>query len=124
MDTRTVKVNDVVRGDLIRNMDGYPVVADTFSVDHAGNEFWHCVDGSRVFPSRDGHMTVYVVDVSTGHAGTDRNGVTHAVLGERHSVGSGKAPCDKRLKLDVWESGTALSSVTCLACRARYGLLG
>lgn len=119
-----VKINDVNRGDLIAGPAG-ALIADTFSVDQNSRPLWYDTNGGRHLADESGLITVYQVDVSTGHAGQDDKGIDHMVFGERHSVPSpAKAPCDGRLTLDVWEAGTALAGVTCPVCRERYSVVG
>lgn len=119
--------DDVNRGDLLVTAGGC-VVADTLSA--AGlvekpEPFWYDTDGKRHFPNpTDGTLTVRVAAFRTQSYGQDRNGRRHALLNpvpdRLPRAYCGDAPDSD---LAVWESGTALASVTCPDCRRGISLV-
>lgn len=119
--------DDVNRGDLLMMADGY-LVADTLSAAGTVEEpkpFWYDTDGGRHFPNpTDGTLTVRVATFRTQAYGQDRDGRRHALLNPVPDR-LPRAYCGdvKDSDLAVWESGTALASVTCPGCRRGVGLI-
>lgn len=118
MDTQRVKIGDVKRGSMIPGFGG-AVIAETLSVTADGTPFWWDTDGRRHFGD-DGRLTVYVPTVRTDAVGQPKTSlVLHAVTG----AGRGACQVSQSAYLDVWESGTALASVTCGVCRSSLNLV-
>jgi hypothetical protein len=120
MDTTRVKIGDVKRGDMIPGWGGV-VVADTFSATEDGVPFWWDTNGQRHTWAGDGYAVVYVATVETHKIGQTLTGVRHILTFDGKPV----CPAGRRARnIAVWESGTALASVTCIACRVAYNLVG
>lgn len=123
MEMRTVKIHflKVQRGSLLPGWAG-AAVADTLSVDERG-PFWRDRSNGRHYADPNGMIEVYAAPVRTDAVGKTRgkSGASHAL-----KAGTDEAICPngRRSKgLDVWESGTALASVTCEPCRRALKLM-
>lgn len=124
-----VKLDDVNPGDLLE-MDGGYVVADTPSAratsatDPTPVPFWYDTDGGRHYPDpTDGTLTVRVATFRTHAHGVDGKGIGHALIGVPGMAARGYCEGARDAELSVWESGTALSAVTCPDCRRALGLV-
>lgn len=121
METVRIKIEDVKRGSLLAGLSGR-VVADTLSADERG-PFWHDnVYGRHYATDTDGTIAVYVSPVRTDAFGETRgrNGASHALV-----AGTEIPVCPNGARsgsLTVWESGTALATVTCRQCRTMLRL--
>ena len=121
MDLTKVEIEEVQRGSMIPGWDGV-TIADTLSADEHG-PFWHGTDGRRHYADINGTMTVFVPTVRTQQIGETKGGVRHALLmwvpGEPPK---GLCPASRKADLAVWDSGTALSTLTCDTCRRALNL--
>ena len=116
MDTVKKNMHDVKRGSLLVGWAG-KVPADTVSADEKG-PFLRDASGGKHYGDGNGMVTVYVPTVRTdvvaqkpGKGG--REAVRHAVTFADVPV----CPQGRTAKgLTLWESGTALASVTCSSC--------
>lgn len=131
MDTTHVKIRDVARGSLLQTAGGF-VVADTLSATPGSKDgrvppvpFWWDTDGGRHFANpTDGELFVAIPGFRTQAVGQTRKGVRHVLLNEVPGQGvQGLCPSSRNADLDVWESGTALSSVNCAHCRRMMSLV-
>lgn len=130
MNTAHMKIEDIRRGSLIQTAGGF-VVADTLSATPGSKDgrvppepFWWDTDGGRYFANRtDGTIAVGIPGFRTQAFGQTRNGGRHALLNEvPGQKAQGLCPASRNADLDVWESGTALSSVNCRPCRRAASL--
>jgi hypothetical protein len=121
MDTTRVKIEDVARGSMIPGWSGV-TIAETLSADERG-VFWHGTDGGRHYADINGLMVVFVPTVRTQQYGRTRMGVQHALLPQvPNEPPRGLCAASRCLELAVWESGIALSGVTCNTCRRMLSL--
>lgn len=120
MDTMRVEITTVERGSLAPSGSGGAVVLDTLSGDERG-AFWHDRSGGRHYADGDGRITVYRATVRTDAIGESagKDGARHALSFADKPI----CPNGRRSRtLTVWQSGTALASVTCESCRAALNL--
>lgn len=134
MDTTRQKIDDIARGSLIQTAGGF-VIADLDGWTPGSRDgrvpqeqFLYDTDGNRHFPGADGTLTVGVATFRTQEYGKvpGRDTQGHALL--NHVPGqppAGLCPASRNLgnSLSVWSSGTALTGVTCQACRKIIGLV-
>lgn len=122
MELTRVKIEDVNRGDMIPGTWG-AAVADTLSFTADGMPMWWDTNGQRHTWAGDGTALIYVTDVQTQAFGESASGGRH-ILRRETPESSLSAACGSRATLGIWESGTALASITCRTCRSMYNLTG
>lgn len=132
MDTTRQRIDDVKRGSLIQVAGGF-VIADldgwTPGSDRVEpQQFLYDTDSGRHFPNADGTLIIGVATFRTQAYGkvpgkaTQGHALLNAVPGKPPA---GLCPASRNLgdAMSVWESGTALTGVTCRACRRMIGLV-
>ncbi len=134
MDTTRQKIDDIARGSLLRMAGGFVIAdLDGWTPGSADGrvepqQFLYDTDGGRHFPNSDGHLIVGIATFRTQEygqvpgKGTQGHALLNAVPGKPPA---GLCPASRNLgnSLSVWSSGTALTGVTCLACRKMIGLV-
>jgi hypothetical protein len=133
MDTTRKRMALVNRGDLIQAAGGF-VIADTWSATPGSVDgktvpvgFWFDTDGGRHFAdATDGTLTVGAPGFRTRDYGKVPGGVGHILLNPvPGQPPAGYCPASRNLgdRMSVWSSGTALTGVTCTACRRMVKLV-
>jgi len=135
MDTTRQKIDDIRRGSLIRTGGGF-VIADLDGWTAGSSDgrvpqvqFLYDTDGERHFPNpTDGTLEIGVPTFRTQEygkvpgKGTQGHALVNLVPGQPPA---GICPASRNLgnRMSVWSSGTALTGVTCQACRDIIGLV-
>ena len=134
MDTTRQRIDDIARGSLIQTAGGF-VIADLDGWTPGSGDgrvepqqFLSDTDGRRHFPNADGVLITGIATVRTQEYGKvpGKNTQGHALLNlVPGQPPAGLCPASRNLgnALSVWSSGTALTGVTCRACRKMIGLV-
>jgi hypothetical protein len=124
MPTERVDIRELVRGDLIvREIDGGHLitVAETSAFTYDGvRRLIHDNTEARVWADDDGMVRVARAPFHTQRVGrTSIRGAWHLL-----DAGSddGMCPPSRGKITDRWESGTAVSGITCRGCVATFGI--
>lgn len=134
MNTARMRIDDIKRGSLIQTAGGFVIAdLDGWTPGSIGGrvksqQFLYDTDGRRHFPNADGTIIIGIATFRTQEygkvPGKDKTGhaLLNAVPGQPPA---GLCPASRNLgnRLSVWSSGTALTGVTCLACRKMIGLV-
>lgn len=134
MDTTRQKIDDIARGSLIQTAGGF-VIADLDGWTPGSRDgrvkprqFLYDTDGNRHFENADGVLITGIATFRTQEYGKvpGRDTQGHALV--NHVPGKppeGLCPASRNLgnRMSVWSSGTALTGVTCQACRKIIGLV-
>lgn len=134
MNTARMKIDDIKRGSLIQTAGGFVIAdLDGWTPGSIGGrvksqQFLYDTDGRRHFPNADGTIIIGIATFRTQEygkvpgKGTQGHALLNAVPGKPPA---GLCPASRNLgdSMSVWSSGTALTGVTCLACRKMIGLV-
>lgn len=134
MDTTRQRIDDIARGSLIQTAGGF-VIADLDGWTPGSGDgrvkpeqFLYDTDGGRHFPNADGVLITGIATFRTQEYGkvpgkdTQGHALLNMVPGQPPA---GLCPASRNLgnRMSVWSSGTALTGVTCQACRKMIGLV-